>query len=216
MTLTGHSLIAGQPVAGEGKTAFGFNPASNEQLEPAYTLLTEEQLKAATAAAAEAYASFSTLDPETHAALPGSHRGQHRGHRRRTDHPRRPGNRPARRPAAGRTRPHHRPAPPLRHRGPPGRLPRRPHRSGPAGPHAAAPRRHPPAPDPAGPGRRLRRQQLPAGLLDGGRRHRLGPRRRLPRGLQGPQRPPRHQRTRRPGHRQGRRATPGCTPASSP
>ncbi len=31
MTLTGHSLIAGQPVAGEGKTAFGFNPASNEQ-----------------------------------------------------------------------------------------------------------------------------------------------------------------------------------------
>ncbi|MDQ0077637.1 aldehyde dehydrogenase (NADP(+)) [Arthrobacter oryzae] len=69
MTLTGHSLIAGQAVAGEGKTAFGFNPASNEQLEPAYTLLTEEQLKTATAAAAEAYASFSTLDPETHAGF---------------------------------------------------------------------------------------------------------------------------------------------------
>ncbi|MGO4860126.1 aldehyde dehydrogenase (NADP(+)) [Arthrobacter sp. 2MCAF14] len=69
MTLTGHSLIAGQAVAGEGKTAFGFNPASNERLEPVYTLLTEEQLKAATAAAAEAYASFSALDPETHAAF---------------------------------------------------------------------------------------------------------------------------------------------------
>ncbi|MFC7847259.1 aldehyde dehydrogenase (NADP(+)) [Arthrobacter sp. NPDC057388] len=69
MTLTGHSLIAGQTVAGEGKTTFAFNPASNEQLEPAYTLLTEEQLKAATAAAAEAFASFSTLDPETHAAF---------------------------------------------------------------------------------------------------------------------------------------------------
>jgi NADP-dependent aldehyde dehydrogenase len=69
VTLTGHSLIAGQAVAGEGKTAFGFNPASNEQLEPAYTLLTEEQLKTATAAAAEAYASFSTLDPETHAGF---------------------------------------------------------------------------------------------------------------------------------------------------
>ncbi|QCO96423.1 aldehyde dehydrogenase (NADP(+)) [Arthrobacter sp. 24S4-2] len=69
MTLTGHSLIAGQAVAGEGKTAFGFNPASNEALEPAYTLLTEEQLKAATAAAAEAYASFSTLDPETHSGF---------------------------------------------------------------------------------------------------------------------------------------------------
>ena len=100
-------------------------------------------------------------------------------------------------------------------RGPPGRLPRRPDRSGPAGPHADAARRHPPAPDPAGPGRRLRREQLPAGLLDGRRRHRLGPRRRLPGGLQGPQRPPGHQRTRRPGHRQGRRATPACTPACS-
>ncbi|MBP1134025.1 NADP-dependent aldehyde dehydrogenase [Arthrobacter sp. PvP023] len=69
MTLTGHSLIAGQAVAGEGKTAFGFNPASNEQLDPAYTLLTEDQLKAATAAAADAYPSFSTLDPETHAGF---------------------------------------------------------------------------------------------------------------------------------------------------
>ncbi|WP_395400531.1 aldehyde dehydrogenase (NADP(+)) [Arthrobacter sp. UC242_113] len=69
MTLTGHSLIAGQTVAGEGKTTFAFNPATNEQLEPAYTLLTEEQLKAATTAAAEAFDSFSTLDPETHAAF---------------------------------------------------------------------------------------------------------------------------------------------------
>jgi NADP-dependent aldehyde dehydrogenase len=69
VTLTGHSLIAGQPVAGEGKTAFGFDPASNEQLAPAYTLITEDQLKAATAAAAEAFESFSTLDPDTHAAF---------------------------------------------------------------------------------------------------------------------------------------------------
>jgi alpha-ketoglutaric semialdehyde dehydrogenase len=69
VTLTGHSLIAGQTVAGEGKTTFAFNPATNEQLEPAYTLLTEEQLKAATTAAAEAFESFSSLDPETHAAF---------------------------------------------------------------------------------------------------------------------------------------------------
>jgi NADP-dependent aldehyde dehydrogenase len=69
VTLTGHSLIAGQSVAGEGRTAFAFNPATNEQLEPAYTLLTEAQLQAATSAAAEAFESFSTLDPETHAAF---------------------------------------------------------------------------------------------------------------------------------------------------
>ncbi|WP_458112064.1 aldehyde dehydrogenase (NADP(+)) [Arthrobacter sp. R1-13] len=69
MTLTGHSLIAGQHVAGKGTTAFGYNPATNAQLEPAYSLLTEEQLKAATNAAAEAYPSFSILDPETHAGF---------------------------------------------------------------------------------------------------------------------------------------------------
>src|SRR5690349_2581093 len=67
MTLTGHSLIAGRTVAGAGKTTFGFNPATNEALEPAYTLLTGEQLQAATAAAKDAFASFSTLDPEQHA-----------------------------------------------------------------------------------------------------------------------------------------------------
>jgi 2,5-dioxopentanoate dehydrogenase len=67
VTLTGHSLIAGQSVVGDGKTAFGYNPATNEQLDPAYSLITEDQLKLATTAAAEAYPSFSTLDPETHA-----------------------------------------------------------------------------------------------------------------------------------------------------
>ena len=69
MTLTGHSLIAGQPVAGNGKTTTGFNPATNQPLEPAYSLITEEQLKTATAAAAEAFLSFSSLDPESHAAF---------------------------------------------------------------------------------------------------------------------------------------------------
>lgn len=69
MTLTGHSLIAGQTVVGGGKTAFGFNPATNEQLQPAYSLITEEQLTTATSAAAAAYPSFSTLDPAAHAAF---------------------------------------------------------------------------------------------------------------------------------------------------
>lgn len=69
MTLNGHSLIAGQPVAGDGKTAHGYNPANNEQLEPGYSLLTEGQLATATSAATAAYPSFSTLDPETHAGF---------------------------------------------------------------------------------------------------------------------------------------------------
>jgi len=69
VTLTGHSLIAGRPVAGDSITTFGVNPASNERLEPPYTLLTEGQLTEATAAASEAFASFSTLDPDTHAGF---------------------------------------------------------------------------------------------------------------------------------------------------
>jgi 2,5-dioxopentanoate dehydrogenase len=69
MTLNGHSLVAGEPLAGEGSTTFGLDPATNTALEPEYTLLSEEQLKTATAAAAEAFPSFSTLDPETHAAF---------------------------------------------------------------------------------------------------------------------------------------------------
>jgi NADP-dependent aldehyde dehydrogenase len=69
MLLNGHSLIAGEEVAGENGTTFGFNPATNEKLDPAYSLITEDQLKAATSAAAEAYPSFSTLDPETHAGF---------------------------------------------------------------------------------------------------------------------------------------------------
>jgi 2,5-dioxopentanoate dehydrogenase len=67
MTLTGHSLIAGEATPGTNGTAHGINPATNEQLEPAYTLISEDQLKTATDAAAEALESFSALAPEPHA-----------------------------------------------------------------------------------------------------------------------------------------------------
>src|SRR6185312_11810070 len=68
-TLTGHSIIAGESVTGTGGTVNGFDPASNEILEPAYSLIDAAQLATATAAAEEAFASFSSLDPETHAAF---------------------------------------------------------------------------------------------------------------------------------------------------
>ena len=41
MTLHGHSLIAGEAAPGTSGTAYGINPATNEQLEPAYTLISE-------------------------------------------------------------------------------------------------------------------------------------------------------------------------------
>ncbi|WP_323960100.1 aldehyde dehydrogenase family protein [Arthrobacter sp. JZ12] len=68
-TLQGHSIIAGQTTVGNGRTVNGFDPSTNEVLEPAYSLIDEAQLKEATAAAEEAFDSFSTLDPETHAAF---------------------------------------------------------------------------------------------------------------------------------------------------
>lgn len=67
MTLHGHSLIAGEITPGTKGTAHGINPATNDKLEPAYSLISEEQLKSATEAAADAFESFSALDPEHHA-----------------------------------------------------------------------------------------------------------------------------------------------------
>ncbi|MET3708855.1 NADP-dependent aldehyde dehydrogenase [Arthrobacter sp. UYEF6] len=69
MALTGHSLIGGKIIPGEIGTISGINPATNEKLEPSYSLLTDEQLKTATAAAADAFDSFSNLKPEQHALL---------------------------------------------------------------------------------------------------------------------------------------------------
>lgn len=67
--LSGRSLLAGEPVAGHGRTVHGTNPATGERLEPGYSLIDEAQLATATAAAAAAFASFRALDPETRAAF---------------------------------------------------------------------------------------------------------------------------------------------------
>ncbi|UZX03085.1 aldehyde dehydrogenase (NADP(+)) [Arthrobacter sp. CDRTa11] len=67
MTLNGHSLIAGHSVAGTDGTSFGINPATNEALEPPYTLVSEDQLKTASDAATDAFESFRNLPPERHA-----------------------------------------------------------------------------------------------------------------------------------------------------
>ena len=68
-TLTGHSIIAGRETPGNAGTTRGIDPATNAELEPAYTLIDEAQLAEATAAAEEAVGSFSILDPETHAGF---------------------------------------------------------------------------------------------------------------------------------------------------
>ena len=65
--LAGQSILAGTSTEGSGRTVNGYNPATNEPLEPAYSLIDEQQLKLATSAAAEAFDSFRSLEPAKHA-----------------------------------------------------------------------------------------------------------------------------------------------------
>lgn len=65
--LTGQSILAGINTTGNGREVRGFNPATNQSLDPAYSLIEASQLELATAAAEEAFDSFRSLDPETHA-----------------------------------------------------------------------------------------------------------------------------------------------------
>lgn len=67
--LTGHSSIAGRSVPGTGTALHAIAPTTGEQLDPPYSQIDVEQLREATAAAAEAFTSFSRLDPEAHAAF---------------------------------------------------------------------------------------------------------------------------------------------------
>ncbi|MFI6426457.1 aldehyde dehydrogenase (NADP(+)) [Promicromonospora sp. NPDC050880] len=65
--LTGHSIVAGASLPGTAGTFAGQDPATAEALAPAYSLLDEAQVAQATAAAQDAFASFSVLAPEPHA-----------------------------------------------------------------------------------------------------------------------------------------------------
>jgi alpha-ketoglutaric semialdehyde dehydrogenase len=67
--LTGHSSIAGRSVPGTGAPLHAIAPDTGDQLEPSYSQIDVEQLREATSAAVEAFASFSRLEPEAHAAF---------------------------------------------------------------------------------------------------------------------------------------------------
>lgn len=68
-TLAGASIIAGKPVIGNHGVSQAVNPATNESLEPNYTLVDSEQLKEATREAKAAFASYSVTDLDTRAAF---------------------------------------------------------------------------------------------------------------------------------------------------
>lgn len=59
----GSSIVAGTKTLGEGGTARAVNPATGEELEPAFTLLSEEQVSAAIAEAHAAFASYRSISP---------------------------------------------------------------------------------------------------------------------------------------------------------
>ncbi|AZG47232.1 aldehyde dehydrogenase (NADP(+)) [Gordonia insulae] len=57
-TLTGQMIIAGEYVTGTGSAVHAINPATDERLQPAYAHGTAEDVAAATAAAAAAFATY--------------------------------------------------------------------------------------------------------------------------------------------------------------
>lgn len=65
----GKSLINGEWVTGSEGTVTGLNPATNEALEPEFSLLGADQLDQATAAAKDAFASYRATTPEERAAF---------------------------------------------------------------------------------------------------------------------------------------------------
>jgi alpha-ketoglutaric semialdehyde dehydrogenase len=67
--LTGLSLIAGSPVAGNGSTTNAIDPSTGQTLTPDYTFLDETQVEAAVDAAKQAFASYRATDPEERAAF---------------------------------------------------------------------------------------------------------------------------------------------------
>jgi 2,5-dioxopentanoate dehydrogenase len=70
-TLTGHSIIAGTPVAGSLPGSAAVAAATGEALEPVYTFVDEGQLEEATRAATEAFDTYRATSPQERAAFLG-------------------------------------------------------------------------------------------------------------------------------------------------
>jgi hypothetical protein len=188
--IRGSALIGAAEVTTE-ETFQAFDPATGAALEPRFAVAGTREVEAACALADAAFPSFSETDPETRAG-PGSGGG---GHRRSRPVPHRTGDgrdRAAPPAPGGRAGPHGRPAPPVRGSRPVGRMGPGDDRSGAAGAAAAAAAGPAPAPcrDRARGG--VRGVELPARLLGGGGRHRLGPGGRLPGRGEGSPRPSRN------------------------
>lgn len=68
-TLTGTSIIAGQPVEGTDGTTRAIDPSTNRALEPEYSKLNQTQATQATAAAAAAFREYRATAPEARATF---------------------------------------------------------------------------------------------------------------------------------------------------
>ena len=213
MPITGEMLIGATALRGTDKPIRATEAATGKPLDPAFGGGTAADVERACALAWAAFDTYRETGPEERAALPGGDRPGDPRHRR-----------PADRALHGRERPAARrgsrasaAAPSASSASSPRWCARaagsRP-RIDPALPRAqaAAALRPAAAPHRRRAGRGVRRQQLPARLLGGRRRHRLGAGRRLPGGRQGALGPSRHLRAgraRRPGRGEGVRPAGG-------
>ncbi len=69
MTLTGQSIIGYQRGASRDATFYAFNPATGEQLEPAYYAASNDEIEAAVQLAAQAFSEYSRLSGKQRAAF---------------------------------------------------------------------------------------------------------------------------------------------------
>lgn len=69
MTLTGHSLIAGESVPGSGRTTQAINPATGEKIDPVFTLVGTAEVERATRSAEEAFRTYRDTSPEVRAGF---------------------------------------------------------------------------------------------------------------------------------------------------
>ena len=69
MTLTGHSFLGSKRAPDTSQTFHVSNPATGEQLEPAFHSASKEDLVKAISLASSAFPAYSSISPETRAAF---------------------------------------------------------------------------------------------------------------------------------------------------
>ena len=193
MSITGEMLIGRKAVRGEEQPLHAVNPATGSEIaEPVFGSGGVAQVAARVRTGAAGVRPVPGVAADGARRVSRAHRRRYHCAGRRADRARATGIRSAEGASRRRARPHDRPAQAVRAGRARRPMARRHARFAAAGAQAAAALGSAHAEDRARPGRGVRRQQLPARVFGGGRRHGCGARGGLPGRGEGAPRAPRH------------------------